>query len=55
MRGPLILLSLLTMVPVFAETPVTLPNPSFESGTVEDLQGWTVSAYEGGQFKLSLH
>jgi hypothetical protein len=37
-----------------AATPVPLPNPSFETGTVEDLGGWTVTACEGGQVKLSL-
>lgn len=38
----------------FAETPLALPNASFESGTVEDLQGWKIDAYEGAQFKVSL-
>lgn len=37
-----------------AEGPVALPNPSFESGTIEDLRGWTVTACEGAQVKLSL-
>jgi len=49
-----LLLTLLLVSAALAATPVALPNPSFETGTVEDLGGWKVSAYEGGQFKVSL-
>jgi hypothetical protein len=37
-----------------AQTPVPLPNPSFESGSPEDLQGWAVGLNDGAQVKLSL-
>ena len=56
MRHALLVLIMLVAAPLLAAepTPVPLPNPSFESGTPEDLQGWAVGLNDGAQSKLSL-
>ncbi|MHB8997099.1 MAG: hypothetical protein ACYC63_17775 [Armatimonadota bacterium] len=56
MRHALLILLALITAPVLAADPtlVPLPNPSFEEGTLEDLQGWAVGLNDGAQSKLSL-
>jgi len=53
-RPRILLIGLLVALPALGQTPLSLPNASFETGTAEDLQGWQVLPCEGGQFRLSL-